>query len=198
MHKIQEQFRKFEDCIWVIAVFILCYGLTFYPMLSVQNYFIADAPRYSLLLFLPHGVRIIATWLLGARAILPLLLSSWLCSFVYGHSSATFSLWPALISSIAPYIAFKMFQFAGLPNFATKESINLGWKTLILTGFFAAMLNATGTMILFQREFSFSDSNLFISTYIVGDMLGLIFFMGVTMLIFRWFRPTDLQAPRTF
>ena len=91
-----------------------------------------------------------------------------------------------------------MFQFAGLPNFATKESINLGWKTLILTGFFAAMLNATGTMILFQREFSFSDSNLFISTYIVGDMLGLIFFMGVTMLIFRWFRPTDLQAPRTF
>ncbi len=192
MNTIRKQIHEYEDCIWIITIYVLCYGLSFYPILSLQDYLMTDGPRYSLLVFLPHGIRIVATWLLGARAIIPLLLSSWLCATVYGHSSETFLLWPALISSIAPYIAFKLFQIAGLPSFATQENINLGWKTLILTGFFAALLNAVGSMVLFQQEFSFEDSNLFISSYIVGDMLGLVLFMFIAMLVFRRFRQTSL------
>ncbi len=194
MYGIIKHFREYEDCAWIIALYFGCYGLSFYPILTAQRYFLDNQPLYALLLFLPHGVRILATWLLGARAIIPLLLGSWLCWLIFGHGSDSFLLWPSMVSAVVPYISFKMIQLAGLPSFATTDNLTPNWRTLVLAGIVAALLNAAASYALLSGEFSSSESQSFILTFIIGDMLGMVLFMIITMLTFRWYRSTQLQA----
>jgi len=194
VHRLLKHLREYEDYAWVIALYFGCYGLSFYPILTAQRYFLENQPLYALLLFLPHGVRILATWLLGARAIIPLLLGSWLCWFIFGHSSDSFLLWPAVVSAVLPFITFKMLQFAGLPSFATTDNLTLNWRMLVLAGIVAALLNAAASHVLFSGEFSSSESQSFILTFIIGDVLGMLLFMIITMMTFRWYRSTQLHA----
>ena len=194
MHGILKHLKEYEDCAWIIALYFGCYGLSFYPILTVQRYFLDNQPLYALLLFLPHGVRILAPWLLGARAIIPLLLGSWLCWLIFGHSSDSYPLWPSMVSAVAPYISFKMMQLAGLHSFATTDNITLNWRMLVIAGIIAALLNTAASNQLMSGEFSSSESQSFILTFIIGDMLGMVLFMIITMMTFRWYRSTQLHA----
>jgi hypothetical protein len=193
VYSVLKHLREYEDCAWVIVLYFGCYGLSFYPILSAQRYFLESQPLYSLLLFLPHGVRILSTWLLGARAIIPLLLGSWLCFLVFGHSSNSFLLWPAVVSAIVPFITFKMMQLAGLPSFATTDNLTLNWRMLALAGIIAALLNAAASHVLFSGELSASESQSFILTFIIGDVLGMALFMLISMMAFRWYRYKSSQ-----
>jgi len=194
VYGILKHLKEYEDCAWVIALYFGCYGLSFYPILAAQRYILDNQPLYAILLFLPHGIRILATWMLGARAIIPLLLGSWLCSVIFGHSSDSFLLWPALVSAVMPYISFKMMQLAGLPSFATTDNLAPNWRTLVLAGTVAALLNAAACHLLFSSAFSFSESQYFILSFIIGDVLGMILLLIITMMTFRWYRSTQLRA----
>ena len=194
MYRILKYLREYEDCAWIIALYFGCYGVSFYPILTAQRYFLDNQPLYALLLFLPHGVRILATWLLGARAIIPLLVGSWLCWAPFGRASDSFLLWPAVVSAVTPFLTFKMFQLAGLPSFATTDNLTLNWRPLALAGFVAALTDAAASHVLFSSSFSFSESQHFILIFVIGDVLGMIFFMIITMMTFRWYRSTQLHA----
>ncbi|MBC8476570.1 MAG: hypothetical protein H8D52_04450, partial [Gammaproteobacteria bacterium] len=101
---------------------------------------------------------------------------------------------PSMVSAVAPYISFKMMQLAGLPSFATTDNLTLNWRMLVLAGIIAALLNAAASHLLLSGEFSSSESQSFILTFIIGDMLGMVLFMIITMMTFRWYRSTQLHA----
>ena len=58
----------------VIVAYMLAHGLTAWLITPVQALLLPDVTAFASLVYLPHGVRVLATWLLGPIAFVPLAL----------------------------------------------------------------------------------------------------------------------------
>ena len=61
--------------ILICSVYLLLFLAVRQIIYPLQQMIAPDAAQYAALIFLPHGVRVIATWLYREKAIVPLLLA---------------------------------------------------------------------------------------------------------------------------
>ena len=120
------------------------------------------------LLFLPHGIRVLAAYYYGWKA-LPLLLPSmylmWFIT-VYASNIPLHPLSP-LLSGIACIIAVK-FIFKNIKYMIEKE-----WKLLLFAGLIGSFLNGLSHSFLVHKSFLTTS----LIGYTIGDILGQILLM---------------------
>ena len=131
------------------------------------------------LLFLPHGIRVLAAYYYGWKA-LPLLLPSmylmWFIT-VYANNISLHPLSP-LFSGIACIIAVK-FVFKNIKHIIEKE-----WKLLLLAGLVGSFLNGLSHSFLVHKSFLTTS----LIGYTIGDILGQILLMIMFIYILKFIK----------
>ena len=138
----------------VSFAYIISYSLTSGFVYPIQTTLLPNVSEKTGLLFLPHGVRIIAVYYLGWKAILFLLPSTYLMWFlsVYGNGLALHMYQP-VVSIIACYLGVKLTEFI---LFVRPSTLNFAaWKYLIIAGVIGSLFNGIGLTAL-QHEVEFA------------------------------------------
>ena len=143
------------------------------------------------LLFLPHGVRVIAVLIGRGFSIPGLLLGNLLVSMVLFETLGFVELIAVVFSSVMPYLALRLVEAA------TQRSLTTHFSLTRLLGFVvcSAVLNAMSHTVLFSLTDRFTglpgaDALL---TMLAGDIAGGLLFTGVLWVLIKSAR--DLVIP---
>lgn len=176
----------------IAAAYVFCHGLTALLVTPVQQTFLSEITVFASLVYLPHGVRVLATWLWGWKAVFPLFLGAFVSELLFTPTQIQAFTEPVLLQSIAvgalsAPIAFGLFRLAGR-NLYAGQSRRMNWKWLLLVGAVASIINSVGQSYVYSGLIVPEDAIAVLLTYAVGDLVGLMVSMLALMLIFRWIR----------
>ena len=175
-----------------MATYIVCHGLTALIVTPIHEYFISHATIFASLMYLPHGVRVLATWLLGWKAILPLFLGAYISEIVFTPAYVSAVTNPVLLESISVGAISALAGFALVKLFRHEIKANqrqtMDWKWLLYVGALASVLNSIGQSIVFSGLIVPQDVFTVFAIYATGDLIGLIVGMAALLFIFRWIR----------
>lgn len=183
---------KIQYFLIITSTYVLCHGLTALIVTPVQEKFLSDITVFASLIYLPHGVRVLATWLWGWKAIFPLYVGSWISAFVFNPADFKALTEGAMyfsfaVGSISAFLAFEIMRLTGRNLYAVKDR-EMNWKCLLIIGAVASIVNSVGNSIVYSGVILPDHALSVFVTYAVGDMIGLFVSMLGLMLIFRWLR----------
>ena len=162
----------------VSIAYIASYTVTSGLISPIQNMILPDIPIAGML-FLPHGIRILAAYYYGWKA-LPLLLPSmylmWFIS-VYGNGIPIDPIQP-FISGVCCVIGVK------LASKAFKGILEKEWKLLLFSGLIGSVLSSFITSFILNMNFF----NITVFHFIFGDMTGQMTLMLILIYLFRFSR----------
>lgn len=155
----------------VSALYVWAYFMTVTVVAPVQGMLLPSV--IMSLLFLPHGVRVLAAWIYGWRSVLYLVPGAVLCNlhFAGDRAFAPAILLGTLASLLAAPVAFALARWRFGAGVVTVGRARL--QTVIGVGFAASVLNLTALKLIFGLQ-ALEGAVIF-----VGDTSGLI----VAMLI---------------
>jgi hypothetical protein len=176
----------------IILLYVLAHGLTALVITPAQSAILPEVTVFASFLYLPHGVRVLATWAYGWKAVPALIVGTSISVWLFTPSEELNFLEPALIESIlvgsaSAFIAFELARFAGY-NFYFGGSKKLRWKGMIAVGALSSVINSIGQTLAYSGLIDLDKVIGVLAVYAVGDVIGLIVCMVVLMLVFRWSR----------
>ncbi|MEO9573336.1 MAG: hypothetical protein ABJ360_16755 [Roseobacter sp.] len=176
----------------IIACYALCHGLTAWVVTPVQSHFLPQITVFASLVYLPHGVRVLATWAFGWKAIPALLVGESLSAWMFTPTKDLDFLGPGLIGSLvvgaaSAFIAFEIARLVGI-NVYLGGLRRLKWKGLIAVGALSSIVNSVGQTLVFSGIIDLEKVIGVWTVYAIGDLIGLIVCMVVLMFVFRWSR----------
>ena len=162
----------------VSLAYITSYTLTNGLIAPLQSMLLPSYTTTISLLFLPHGIRVLAAYYYGWKAFLFIIPPAYLMwgVIVYGAEVPLHPLQP-ISSCISCIIGVKIIS----KN--TTGHIEKEWKILILGGFIGSILNGISSSFLHNGVITTS-----IFDYIFGDMLGQILLMIILLYMFKILR----------
>lgn len=169
------EFTRLNEFAVIFAAFITAYALVRFVVAPVQHYFISTNVMMGSLLFIPHGIRALAVWLCGVRAILPLILAELLGGLFLWQPDVGSSvlLGSSMVGGLCVYLTFELFRLAGIelrPD--GKDSALTNWKSLILLASIASVFNSIGKQIFFGGLAPLADELLILAMFWIGDTVG--------------------------
>lgn len=176
----------------VVISYVLAHGLTSLLIVPLQSVILPNVTAFASLMYLPHGVRVLATWLMGPRAFFPLLAGAFLSELFFTPAPVASVTDPVLLLSmilgaaVAP-LSFEVFRRLGR-SFYAGQNRRVHWSSLLLVGLLASLLNSLGQSLVFSSLISPGHLLAVIVTYSLGDTVGLVVTALTLMLVFRWFR----------
>ncbi|MBW3243716.1 hypothetical protein KUV57_13670 [Epibacterium sp. DP7N7-1] len=187
--------KHLKTNIIVVACYILCHGLVQVVTMPIQLKVLPDVTPFASLIYLPHGVRVLTSWLLGWRAVLPLFLGSFGAHAIFHPDSMISHLWffdPIFLLSLtigatAAVGSFELLKIIGLNLYAGPYR-RVKWTGVLLVGIVASVLNALGQSFAFSGIVVTDVVSLVFWTYVFGDAIGLLATMIVLALVFRFMR----------
>ena len=72
----------------VVLAYVFCHGVTSLLITPLQSHFLPEVTIFASFLYLPHGVRVLATWAYGWRAVPALLLGAGLSEVAIARARA--------------------------------------------------------------------------------------------------------------
>ena len=140
--------------------------------MPLQNVFFPEYPSRASLLFLPHGVRVLAAWLLGWRAIFALLPGVFLVFAFLGGSdvflpSRLMAMAIAVTTVPAVFYICKWIGWDLFPRADRKPCWSCVMGVGIVTSFLVAVLT----------NLAFGSARVEYVAYLIGDIFGLFFLM---------------------
>jgi hypothetical protein len=163
----------------VSVAYIGAYMLSIYALLPFQSSYTPQLASYASLLFLPHGVRVLAAWLYGWKAI-PLvapaaLLTHWMNlgadGFTLGGMIGVFS------GIVCAALTFWTLSQIGM-DFRLTADKRANWRDIMLAGSIASVINTFGMGWAFDHNFAT------LGGYFIGDISGMFACMFVLMFVF--------------
>jgi hypothetical protein len=163
----------------VSLAYIASYTLTNGFIVPLQSMLLPSYTGVISLLFLPHGIRVLAAYYYGWKAFFFLVPSTYLMWFVIVHGSGV-PLHPLqpIFSVLSCIIGMKVMS-KNKTGHIEKE-----WKLLLLGGFIGSILNGISSSFLYNN--GVLTSSMF--GYIFGDMSGQIILMIMLIYIFKFLR----------
>ena len=177
----------------IFTIIVVSYWATFSAVnlviFPLQSSFAPDTAKYAALIFLPHGVRVISTWLYREKALLPLIFAHLLFYrlFYWEGSDPASNMVAALSGSFCAFLAMQLFDFGKIDISLKNPSVS-HWRSIIVLGFVSSIFNSLGNMLALGSSMS---SELHISvwiTCIIGDTLGTVACLFILMLVLRYRR----------
>lgn len=181
-----------QNFLIIVAAYVLCHGITAFVVKPVQELFIPHVTIFASLIYLPHGVRVLATWMMGWRAIIPLFTGSYLSNLLFTSNEVRAVTDPVILQSImvgalSAYVAFGLMRASGRDIAANGGRI-MDWKWLLIVGAIASVVNSVGQSIVYSGLILPDEALAALAIFAVGDLVGLAVNMFVLLLIFRWLR----------
>ena len=163
--------------------YLVAVATTFAVVMPAQDAVLSAFGNYAGLLFLPHGVRVIAAWLYGWRSLLFLAPGAVLThSYLYGSGGFSFDYIVAVFSGVVcAALGFWFFALLGM-DFRLNNRNRVNWRDVMLAGAASSIVNSVGTKIFFGNDVQTAAARFF------GDVTGMVLSMFVLMLIFRAMR----------
>jgi hypothetical protein len=190
MRQIIQSPRINEFAVIFIA-YLIAFAIVHFVVEPVQRYFVSSSTIVSSLLFIPHGIRVIAAWLCGVRAILPLILAEFLGSMWLWQPDVGTSvvLGSSMVGGLCVYLTFEVFRLTGIElQSGGKDSGLTNWKSLILLAGIASIFNSIGKQIFFDSLAPLADEVLIIAMFWIGDTLGTFACLLLLISVRRRFR----------
>ena len=167
----------------VSFAYIISYSLTSGFVYPIQTTLLPDVSEKTGLLFLPHGVRIIAFYYLGWKAVFYLIPANYVMWFltVYGDN-VKLDIYAPIVSLFACWIGVTLAKVV----FEEKsEELDISaWQFLIVAGAAGSLLNGIGLSLL-QHD---SQVGLSVLGYVIGDVAGLFASLLILMYVFKFLR----------
>ena len=165
----------------VVSVgYISAYTITSGLVMPLQKILAPQLPIVFSVLFLPHGIRVLAVYFLGWRGLLYLLPSSYLmwATSVYGNSIDLAILSP-VASLVVVYVAVRMVKtYHGSRNTAV---FDFSWKECLVIAAIASVLNGITLSMLYDSEINW----ILMIGYSSGDMAGQIVLLLLIVALMR-------------
>ena len=174
MRSVIELTRISEFAVIALA-YTVGYLLVDYIVAPVQYLYLIRDFTVGSLLFIPHGIRVLAVWLCGSRAILPLIIAELFCTVLLWQPDVAIStsLGSSMVGGICVYLTFELFRLAGIEMHPDgKDSALTNWRSLILLASIASVFNSVGKQIFFESLAPLTDEILILAMFWVGDTLG--------------------------
>ena len=169
------EFTRFNEFAVIFITFVLAFVLVDFVVEPVQHYFLSSSVMLGSLLFIPHGIRVLAVWLCGVRAVFPLIAAELFSCILIWEPVFGFDVFlgSAMVGGLCVYLTFEVFRLAGIemrPNGKDSELTN--WKSLILIASVASVFNSIGKQIFFGSLAPLTDEIVSIAMFWIGDTLG--------------------------
>ena len=157
-----------------------------------------DVTIFASLMYLPHGVRVLATWAYGWKAIPALFVGGSISAWVFRSSSDLAFLEPGLIGAlfagaISAYLAFELARLFGFNLYYGSER-KLNWRGMIIIGAVSSLINSAGQTFVYFGLLKFGQFTIVPIVYAIGDLSGLVACMVVLMFVFRWSREKSAEV----
>lgn len=176
----------------ITAIYLFAFAIMFWLLMPLQSHvasaYVAFA-QVTCFVALPHGVRVIATWLLRWRAIFFLIPGTALEAVVLADH---FSLGArdALLMQVGfatnSFIAFEISRAAGHDAYASPKTF-ANWRSVVLVGAVAALING---LFLSHVDFGFSSRGFTVwlwANALVGSTVGLVAWLFLVRIVMRRF-----------
>jgi len=185
------QIRDFAlTTLGLFGLSLLSYFLVWAVVMPVQRQVAPSISAFACLLFLPHGVRVFATSLLGARAVPGLVLAGLAGGYLFwGLRDPGALILAAMISGVTTWAVFeglRSLQFNAFYINVTDEPP--AFQTLLLAGIIAAAANAFLLVSMVEGQVSAGRVTTLLAAYVTGDVTGLLAVMLVAPLLVRFLR----------
>ena len=169
----------------IFGLYFLAYFVVWAVITPVQQAVIPEITKYASLLFLPHGVRVFATSLVGKRSIPGLLLAEFVGNYIFWDVPGWI---PLLVVSTASgtvtYIVFEALKAARVNAYylqVTSEPPPL--HTFILAGVLASAANAFLVTTIMEGGMSVGQVTTILAAFMTGDVTGLIAVIMIAKLV---------------
>jgi hypothetical protein len=169
------ELTRISEFATIFVAFVLAFALVSLVVEPVQHQFLSSSTMAGSLLFIPHGIRVLAVWLCGVRAILPLIAAElFSCIFLWQPDvGLDVFLGSAMVGGLCVYLTFEVFRLAGIEMRPDgKDSALTNWKSLILLASIASVFNSIGKQIFFGGLVPLTDEVLILAMFWIGDTLG--------------------------
>ena len=169
------EFTLLSEFAVIFVAFVFAFALVDFVVAPVQHYFVSSSTMAGSLLFIPHGIRVLAVWLCGVRAILPLIAAEFLGGIFLWQPDVSLDvlLGSSMVGGLCVYLAFELFRLAGIelrPD--GKDSALTSWRSLILLASIASVFNSVGKQIFFGGLAPLTDEILILVIFWIGDTVG--------------------------
>ena len=136
----------------------------------------SSVTTFASLVFLPHLVRVLSVWMLGPLAFFALLPADIIFQFSAhpDRQLTDLQMLVPFVSSGAAVITFELLKLTGT-NLYMSATNRTSWRSLLLIGTIASVINSTSLSVLYQGQLIPDVSLQLVATYIVGDTIGLLF-----------------------
>jgi len=164
----------------VSGSYLFAFSLTHLLVTPVQRFFLPDVTQWASLMFLPHGVRVLAAWLYGWWSILLLAPATLLTALLYyGRESITPELLvSSLASAVAAAAAFELVARTG-PDLRYGAGRPARWREVLVVGILASVFNSGGTLLIMGSDPWVTGVRF------LGDVAGLAVCMVIMAKVFR-------------
>lgn len=159
----------------LFLIYLFAYFVVFAIVTPLQDQVIPEITRFASLLFLPHGVRVLGTSLLGGRAVPGLVLAELAGNYLFwGITQPDTLLLSALISGSITWIVFEGLRSLRVNAFYLQLSEEPpAFHALLLAGLLASAANAFLLTSLIEGSLSAGHVTMLIAAYMTGDITGL-------------------------
>jgi hypothetical protein len=169
------EFTRLNEFAVILITFVLAYALVDFVVEPIQHQFLSSSTMAGSLLFIPHGIRVLAVWLCGVRAILPLIAAEFLGGIFLWQPDVGLDvlLGSSMVGGLCVYLTFEVFRLAGIEMRPDGKDFALtNWKSLILLASIASVFNSIGKQIFFGGLAPLTDEVLILAMFWIGDTLG--------------------------
>jgi hypothetical protein len=169
------EFTRLNEFAVIFIAFVLAFALVDFVVAPIQHQFVSSSVMAGSLMFIPHGIRVLAVWLCGVRAILPLIAAEFLGGIFLWQPDVGLDvlLGSSMVGGLCVYLTFEVFRLAGIEMRPDgKDSALTNWKSLILLASIASIFNSIGKQIFFESLAPLADQVLILAMFWIGDTLG--------------------------
>jgi lipid-A-disaccharide synthase-like uncharacterized protein len=183
---------ELEVLLIVVVTYLIAFAIVQFGISKIQTAILDDNSSYfyASLIFLPHGVRLLAAFLLGARSIFPLFVASLAGQWLF-FNPEPYAFWALLPGCVSCYLAIRLIALTGIQFI--EGPINLvTWRQLMLIGFLGAVLNGLGIMVVYLMNGASELSvlpRLFV--YILGDTVGALVLLVGFLIVRRFMKASQ-------
>ena len=181
-------FRNGTMSVGILASYVLAYAVVEYAFTPVQGFFLPEITTYASLCYLPHGVKVIATWFYRWKALPAIYAGGFFGAYFFWGSQVAPSdlIIPIAVSAVSAYVALLLISLSGRSAFFDSDKTDRKiYVHLIGVGLASSIFNSIALLLIAPGHIFADMLSITLVAHIVGDNIGLIALLFILMLFFR-------------
>jgi hypothetical protein len=152
------------------------FGLVFYVVNPIQAIFLPDVTKFASLVFIPHGLRVMATVVMGAWAIPGLFLGAiYSTLFIWGIKNLELAIPISLISCSVAWLTLEGLKAFRINAYYLSSRDQMpALRTVLLAGLLCSFANSFMLGMVLEMTGSIHHVTYTMAAIAIGDMAGLI------------------------